>query len=230
MSTPDYDRERRLAAEAGVALVEPGMVVGLGTGSAASHAVRLLGARVRAGLAIRGVPTSTTTRALAGAEGIPLVGIDEVEAIDLTLDGTDEFDPRLNLIKGGGGALLFEKLVATASKQLVILCESRKEVHELGAFPLPIEVVPVGWRSTARRLEALEGRPELRRTQTGSPFVTDGGHYILDVPFGPIRDPGRLADRIDGIVGVVEHGLFVDLAERVLMGRGDRLETFVAHR
>lgn len=217
----DADREKRLAAAAGVALVEPGMIVGLGTGSTAAHAVRLLGQRVREGLDIRGVPTSAATRRLALSEGIPLTGFEEVSRIDLALDGTDEFDPELRLIKGGGGALLFEKIVACAAERFVVFCEAKKEVAALGAFPLPVEVIPFGWELVAARIRALGGEPRLRTNADGTVFRSDAEHYILDVSFGVIREPEALAEALDRITGVVEHGLFLGLTERVLVGDGE---------
>lgn len=220
MTDDPRDGEKRRAAEAGVALVEPGMVVGLGTGSTAAHVVRLLGARVRAGLAVRGVPTSAATRALAVAEGIPLVSLDEVERVDLTLDGADEIGPGLALVKGGGGALLHEKIVAAASRRVVIVADSAKLVARLGAFPLPVELIPFGWRQAASRLAAL-GAHVTRRERDGAPFVTDEGNYLVDCGFGAIDDAAALASRIAPITGVVEHGLFTGLASMAIVGTGE---------
>jgi ribose 5-phosphate isomerase A len=213
----DADREKRLAAERAVAEVEDGMVVGLGTGSAASHAVRLLGARVRGGLSIRGVPTSNATRALAEAEGIALTDLARDPVVDLTIDGADELTPALALTKGGGGALLFEKIVAASSRRMIVVAEAKKRVERLGAFPTPIEIVPLAAPLVTRGLERLGARAV--RPRAG--FVTDGGHVILDADFGPIDDPERLAHALDHLVGVVEHGLFVGLAARAYVGVGD---------
>jgi ribose 5-phosphate isomerase A len=213
----DADREKRLAAEWAVAEVEDGMVVGLGTGTAASHAVRLLGARVGGGLSIRGVPTSNATRALAEAEDIPLTDLAEVPVVDLTIDGADELTPSLALTKGGGGALLFEKIVAASSRRMVVVAEAAKRVARLGAFPTPIEIVPLAAPLVTRALEHLGAHAV--RPRTG--FLTDGGHVILDADFGLVDDPERLAHALDHLVGVVEHGLFVGLAARAYVGVGE---------
>jgi ribose 5-phosphate isomerase A len=229
MTTNDAEREKELSAAAAVALVEDGMVVGLGTGSTAKHAVRMIGERVRAGLKIRGIPTSSVTKTQADQEGIPLVGFDEITKIDLTIDGADEFDPHLRLTKGGGGALLFEKIVAAASDRLIVVCDAKKEVPFLGAFPLPVEVVPFGWQQVAARIKELGAQAGLRTRSDGKPFVTDAHHYILDCRFGEIRDPPALARALDAIVGVVEHGLFIDLADRVILAEGDRVREIKRH-
>ena len=215
----DRDQEKLVAARASVALVEAGMVVGLGTGSTAAHVVRLLGERVRGGLAVTAVPTSESTRALAEHEGIPLVALDDVEALDLTIDGADEIDPALALIKGGGAALLHEKIVWSASRRCVVVADSAKLVARLGAFPLAVEVIRLGWRHAARRLEAL-GATVARREVNGAPRLTEEENYILDCRFGAIDDPARLAASIDAITGVVEHGLFVAMATEAVVGEG----------
>ena len=208
----DRDREKQVAALAALRWIEPGMVVGLGTGSTAAHVVAALGARVRAGLDIRGVPTSDATRRIAEQSGIPLVPLDDVAALDVTIDGADEIGPGLALVKGGGGALLHEKIVAAASRRLVIVGDSGKLVARLGAYPLPVEVVPFGWRHAARRLEALGARVT-RREANGAPYATQEGNWIVDCDFGAIDDPASLAARICAIAGVVEHGLFIGLAD-----------------
>jgi ribose 5-phosphate isomerase A len=218
------EREKQLAAEASVALVEPGMVLGLGTGSTAVYAVRKLGERVRGGLKVRGLPTSEATRRLAEAEGIPLVTFADVTTLDLTLDGADEFDPRLNLIKGGGGALFREKIVAAASRRLVIFADGSKRVLQLGRFPLPVEVNPFGWQAAAARIEALGGRVKLRGGPE-QPFVTDNQGYVLDCAFGAIADPAGLEQRLRAITGVTVTGLFVAMAELVIVANGERVET-----
>jgi ribose 5-phosphate isomerase A len=212
------DEEKAAAAERAVARVREGMVVGLGTGSTAAHFVRGLGRRVRAGLSVRGIPTSRATEALAKDVGIPLVGFDVTTTIDLTVDGADEVGPDLALVKGGGGALLREKIVAAASRRVLIVADSGKVKETLGAFPLPVEVVPFGWQATAERLAALGSRVTLRRDRSGSPFVTDGGNHVLDCAFGAIPDPAGLARRVREVIGVVEHGLFVGLAHEVFVG------------
>ena len=215
----DRDAEKRNAAERALAYVEDGMVLGLGTGSTAAHVVRALGRRVREGLRMRGVPTSRATHALAVECGVPLVSLVEVTRLDLTIDGADEVDPELRLIKGGGGALLREKIVASVSDRVVIVVDSGKLVPRLGAFPLPVEVTPFAWRVVAERLAETGCTPRLRRNAHGEPFVTDEANYLLDGAYGRIDDPARLARRIRDIVGVVEHGLFLGLAHAVIVGR-----------
>jgi ribose 5-phosphate isomerase A len=218
------EREKQLAAEACVELVESGMVLGLGTGSTAAFAVRKLGARVRGGLRVRGLPTSEATRRLAEAEGIPLTTFAEVTELDLTLDGADEFDPQLNLIKGGGGALFREKIVAAASRRLVIFADGSKRVERLGRFPLPVEVNPFGWQATAARIAALGAQVTLRGGEE-KPFVTDNHGYVLDCAFGAIPAPAALEARLRGITGVTVTGLFVAMADAVLVATGERVET-----
>jgi ribose 5-phosphate isomerase A len=212
---------KRLAAERALALVEPGMTLGLGTGSTAAIFVELLGRRVAAGLDVRGVPTSERTRAQAYALDIPLVGFDEVDTLDLAVDGADELDPALRLIKGGGGALLHEKVVAAAARRFVVIVDEAKRVARLGAFPLPVEVIRFGHERVMRALAARGARAVLRRGADGAPFVTDSGHHIVDAHFGAIDDPEALAAWLDGTVGVVEHGLFLGMAERVVVGTAD---------
>ena len=216
------DDLKQQAAALGVESVRDGMVVGLGTGSTAEHAVRLLGQKVAAGLQIRGVPTSEATARLAREVGIPLVDFESIWGIDVTLDGADEVDSDLNLIKGGGGALLREKIVAAASKELIVLVDLRKLVPRLGEhFPLPVEVTVFGWQQTARHLAAVGGQPKLR-TNGGKPFVTDNHNYILDCRFpGGIDDPARVEHDIDKVPGVVESGLFIGMARRVIVGYPD---------
>ncbi len=222
--TSDIDAEKRCAAERAVAYVEDGMTLGLGTGSTAAHAVRLLGKRVRAGLDVRGVPTSRATQALAEACGVPLATLDDVTRLDLTIDGADEVDPDLALIKGAGGALLREKIVASVSDRLVIVVDSSKLVERLGAFDLPVEVTPFAVSVATPALEATGCRVTLRRGAEGAPFVTDEGNAMLDCAYGAIDDPRALAQRLNAIVGVVEHGLFLDMADTVIVGRAGGVE------
>lgn len=220
------DREKQLAAEAAAELVQGGMTIGLGTGSTAVHAVRRIGERVRAGLRIRALPTSRATEALARELAIPLVDFSQVVTLDLTLDGADEFDPHLNLTKGGGGALFREKIVAAASRELVIFADSSKRVPELGRFPLPLEVNPFGWQVVAAKVAALGAEVSLRQAgqQAGNaPFVTDNQGYILDCRFGRIPDPPALHRQLSGITGVVETGLFCGMAKEVFLGEGERV-------
>lgn len=219
-----HDREKQLAAEAAVDLVEAGMVLGLGTGSTAAFAVRKLGQRVRDGLRVRCLPTSEATRRLAEAEGIPLTTFAEVTRLDLTLDGADEFDPQLNLIKGGGGALFREKIVAAASQRLVIFADGSKRVPVLGHFPLPVEVNPFGWQAAAARIESLGAHATLRGG-SAQPFVTDNHGYVLDCAFGTIADPAALELQLRAITGVMVTGLFVGMAEAVLCATGETVET-----
>jgi ribose 5-phosphate isomerase A len=224
------DDERLRAAEAALSEVRDGMKLGLGTGRTADHFVRLLAARVHAGLKIAGVPTSEKTARLARAEGVPLISLDDEPVLDLTVDGADEIDPSLRLIKGGGGALLREKIVAAASRRVIVVGDAGKLVATLGAFPLPIEVVPFGLAATRLAIEkaagsiGLAGELVLRADPAGKPFVTDGGHHIFDAHFGRIPDPESLADALGSIPGVVEHGLFIGLASTAIIARGDCIE------
>jgi len=216
MNAETYKRE---AAAGALDFVRPGMRLGLGTGSTAKPFVEMLGERVRAGLDVIAVPTSEATRALAEQCGIRLTTLDETPALDLTIDGADEIAPDLALIKGGGGALLREKIVAAASARMVVIADSSKWVAALGRFPLPIEVVPFGLGATERAVAAAiattgnSGPLALRRDKAGHAFVTDGGHFILDAALQKIADPRSLADRLAAIPGVVEHGLFIGLAQ-----------------
>jgi ribose 5-phosphate isomerase A len=214
------DLEKAAAARASLRFVHEGNIVGLGTGSTAAYAVRFLGERVRAGLKIRGIPTSVQTKQLATSVGIPLTTLDEFQEIDVTIDGADEFDPQLRLMKGGGGALLREKVVAFASRQVVIIADSSKQVAMLGKFPLPVEVIPFAQRLLAKRIAALGATVKLRQDAKGNPFVSDEGHHILDCSFGQIPDPPALARTLRDMPGVVEHGLFIDLASVVLVAKG----------
>ena len=220
------DHEKELAARASLAYVQDGFVVGLGTGSTAAPMVRLLGEKVRAGLKIRGIPTSVQTEKLAASLGIPLTTLAEVQEIDVTIDGADEFDPSLRLTKGGGGALLREKIVASASRQVVIISDSSKQVAVLGKFPLPVEVIKFAQPLVRKKISAMGAKVELRRTPAGEPFVTDEGNHILDCNFGQILDPPALARALSDTPGVVEHGLFINLASVVLMGKGDSVVEF----
>ncbi len=213
------DAQKQAAGEAAAELVEAGMVVGLGTGSTAAWFVKALAAR---SLDIRGVPTSEATANLARELGIPLVGLDDVKAIDLTVDGADEIGPGLSLIKGGGAALLREKLVWEASRRCVVIADAAKVVKVLGQFPLPIEVVRFGHPHTGRRLADIAAEfelppPRLRTAERGV-VVTDGGNVIYDLAAGAIPDPAALAGALKSLTGVVEHGLFLDLADAALVG------------
>ncbi|NWG23260.1 MAG: ribose-5-phosphate isomerase RpiA [Pseudorhodoplanes sp.] len=218
---------KRQAAARALEFVRPGMRLGLGTGSTARHFVELLGERVKAGLAVIGVPTSEATRADAERAGIRLSTLDETPELDLTVDGADEIDPNLSLIKGGGGALLREKIVASASSRMIVIADETKWVPVLGRFPLPIEVVPFGLEATRRAVAAAagvspdSGRIALRKAGEGHVFVTDGGHFILDATLERIPDPAALAGRLAAIPGVVEHGLFIGLAQIAILAGQD---------
>lgn len=221
------DAQKRAAAARAVEFVRPGMRLGLGTGSTAKHFVELLGERVRAGLDVVGVPTSEATRADATRCGIRLTTLDETPELDLTVDGADEIAADLSLIKGGGGALLREKIVAAASARMIVISDQSKLVATLGHFPLPIEVTPFGLTATRQAIEkAISGiqRPgplSLRQGKDGHPFVTDGGHWIIDAALGRIDDPKAMAHALSGIPGVMEHGLFVGLAHMAIIGGPD---------
>lgn len=214
-----HDLEKDAAAHASLGFVRDGDLVGLGSGSTATFAIELLAEHVRAGLKVRGIPTSRATAELANRLGIPLSNFDEIQEIDVTIDGADEVDPQLRLIKGGGGALLHEKVVASASRQLVIVADSTKEVPVLGKFPLPVEVIAFAQSLVKKEIEALGASAELRLLN-GRPFVTDEGHHILDCHFGQIPDPAALARKLSDTPGVVEHGLFIGMASVVLVARG----------
>jgi ribose 5-phosphate isomerase A len=215
------DQGKRRAAERACDLVQNGMRVGLGTGSTAALFVEELGRRA---LDIVAVPTSEATRRQAESLGIRLATLEEEPELDLTVDGADEIDPALNLIKGGGGALLREKLVAAASRRMVVIADGSKQVAQLGRFPLPVEIVPFGVETTRGRigqclkLLELKAEPRLRHMADGDVFRTDGGHFILDLPLGEIPDPYGLAAALKGVLGVVEHGLFVAMASCALIG------------
>jgi ribose 5-phosphate isomerase A len=221
--TDIQDDEKEAAAHASLQFVHDGQIVGLGTGSTASRAVRLLGAGVKAGLKIRGVPTSVRTKELAEGLGIPLLTLDEVQQIDVTIDGADEIDPQLQLIKGGGGALLREKVIASASRQMVVVGDSSKQVAMLGKFPLPVEIIPFAQGLVSKEIRALGASVSLRLDPTGKPFVTDEGHHILDCSFGQIPDPPSLARQLSDMPGIVEHGLFIHLASVALIAKDGKV-------
>lgn len=217
----DIELQKRQAAARALDWVKPGMRVGLGTGSTARHLVDLLGEKVRAGFDIVGVPTSEATRLQAEKSGIRLSTLDDTPELDVTIDGADEIGPDLSLIKGGGGALLREKIVASASARMIVIADESKWVKALGKFPLPIEVVPFGLTATRRQIRAALGADDsaiaLRAGKDGHPFVTDGGHFILDASLGHISDPGMVATHLAAIPGVVEHGLFIGMANAVVL-------------
>ena len=225
--TMNADAQKRAAAARAVEFVRPGMRLGLGTGSTARPFVDLLAERVRAGLDVTCVPTSEATRAQAEQLGINLTTLDETPELDLTVDGADEIAPDLTLIKGGGGALLREKIVAAASGKMIVIADQSKLVPVLGRFPLPVEIVPFGALATRRAVEAATAAagcpgPALPRLgKDGHPFVTDGGHWLLDAQLQHIADPKTLAERLSAIPGVMEHGLFIGLAWTAIVAGPD---------
>lgn len=220
------------AAAAALDYVKDGMVLGLGTGSTAAHFVRLLGERVRQGLKVKGVPTSEATMIQASQVGVPLLPIDQVTRIDVDIDGADEIDPQFRLIKGGGAALLREKIVAAASAHMVVIADESKLVEVLGAFPLPVEVTPFGFTLTATRVyQALRDTGcagadvALREAgPAGKPVVTDGGNYVLDARALKIPNPEALAEKLQAIPGVVDHGLFIGMARTIIVGKAKGVE------
>jgi ribose 5-phosphate isomerase A len=218
---------KELAAGKSLEFIEDGMVVGLGTGSTATRFIQLLGEQVKRGLKIRGIPTSKRSRELAESLSIPIIDFQRCREIDVAIDGADEIAPGLALIKGGGGALLHEKIVASASKRFVVIADSSKIVTRLGKVPLPVEVIPMAFPLVAGKLVQMGIRPTIRRLNTGSEFITEEGNLILDCECGEIQDPDALAASIRSIVGVVEHGLFLHLAERALVSDGSEVTTLV---
>jgi ribose 5-phosphate isomerase A len=220
------DELKRMAAARALEEVRDGMRLGLGTGSTARHFVDLLGEKVRAGMRVVGVPTSEATRVQAEACGIALTTLDDIDRLDLTVDGADEIDPALDLIKGGGGALLREKIVAAASDRMIVIADDTKWVDVLGRFPLPVEVIPFGLAATRRGIAkafaqcGVSGQMVLRMQPDGHVFVTDGGHWIVDSHLGRIEDAPRLAGLLGAIPGVVEHGLFTNLASVAVLAGG----------
>ena len=219
MTTGDLDSLKKAAGLKAIEFVRDGMVVGLGTGSTAKHMVIALGEQVRAGMKLRGVPTSAETAALARQSGIPLIDNENRWEIDVAIDGADQVDPHFNLIKGGGGALLKEKIVAASAKQFIVMVDHTKQVPVLGgSFPLPIEVIPFGWGSTAREIETLTESRVVLRERNGTPFKTEAGHLILDVRIDRIDRPGELEAALNLIPGVVETGLFVGRTNILIVG------------
>ncbi len=223
-----FEREKENAAIAAIEFVEDGMTIGLGTGSTAKFFVELLAEEIADGLMIKGVPTSEDTRRLAESLGIPLLPIEQVDRIHLTVDGADEVDDKAQLIKGGGAALLREKIIANASDLMIVIADPSKQVELLGAFPLPVEVTPFGYTITAKKVyDALKAagvaRPKIdvRTSGANKPIITDGGNYILDCRCTVIPDAPKAAKLLANVPGVVEHGLFIDIARTVIIGRDD---------
>ncbi len=228
------DRMKKMAAERALGFIESGMKLGLGTGSTAAAFVELLGQRVAAGLDVIGVPTSEATRRQAEALGIRLTTLDDEPYLDLTIDGADELDEQLRLIKGGGGALLREKIVATASDRMLVIADASKRVQVLGKFPLPIEVIPFGLKSTLGMIEMLAddigctGALKVRKLANGELFRTDSGNLIVDAHLGAIEDPEGLDQVLKMVPGVVENGLFIGLADAAVIASADGVEVIEA--
>jgi ribose 5-phosphate isomerase A len=208
---------KKIAAGKAIEYIKDGMTLGLGTGSTAYWAIQGIGEMVKKGLTVRAIATSLQSESLALELGIPIVPFSEIDHLDITIDGADEVDEALNLIKGGGGALLREKIVASATRFYVIIVDESKLVKELGKFPLPVEVAPFGWELTFRRLAKLGGSPGMRMAGD-KPFLTDNQHYILDCPFGLIQNPAQLHEQVSGITGVMEDGFFINMADIVVAG------------
>ncbi len=211
--------EKQLAAREGVKYIKDKQIIGLGTGSTAYFAIVEIGEMVKKGLRINAIPTSAQTAKQAESLNIPLVSIDDVDSIDVTIDGTDEFDANLNLIKGGGGALLKEKMVARITKKQIIIADSSKKVETLGAFKVPVEVLPFSSDFACKRIEEFGGKVKIRRKR-GEIFLTDEKNYIIDADFGLIENPYAISDKLNNIEGVICNGLFLDLADVVIMGKG----------
>lgn len=219
MLSPDEMKEKAGAYAA--ALVTPGMTVGLGTGSTANHFIKAVAGRMKEGLSISAVPTSVKTRELATSLGIPVINFDEAETIHFSVDGADEISEQLNLIKGGGGAMLQEKMIAHTARRFVVIGDESKIVKYLGKFPLPVEVVPYGWKQVKRKVEALGCRNVELRVRNEKTYITDHDHFILDCNFDEILDPGELNARLKSIPGVVETGLFINLAKSAVICYAD---------
>lgn len=210
-------KAKQITGEKAAEYVKDGMIVGLGTGSTAYYAVKKVGEMVRGGLKVKAVPTSKETAELAEEEGIELIELADVDKLDLTIDGADEVDKDFNLTKGGGGALLREKIVASASEKLIIIVDESKLVDKLGAFPLPVEITTFSWQYTKKTIDKFDCSSTIRK-KDGEIFVTDNGNYILDCDFGQIDNPIKLSEELNKIPGVVENGIFAEMAEIVIVG------------
>jgi ribose 5-phosphate isomerase A len=227
MTISTIANEKKLAADEAVKLIRNGQVVGLGTGSTAYYAIMAIGEMVKQGLSITAVPTSQQTKILAASLHIPLVDINTITAIDITIDGADEFTSDLMLIKGGGGALLREKIVASITKQEIIIADASKKVDVLGKFKVPLEVIPFAASYVLNQLLLKQGYGKIRMVG-GTPYITDQGNYIIDADFGMIANPRLLAEELNTITGIVEHGLFINLAAMVIMGKGNAVITYLS--
>ncbi len=225
MNATPQDLAKLAAARHALTFIQPEMIVGLGSGSTATLFIEQLGERVKQGLSIRGIATSISSEKLARQLSIPIIDFTQTPSIDVAVDGADEVAPGLSLIKGGGGNLLREKIVASAAKRFIIVVDASKIVHQLGAFPLPIEVIQMAAPLVAPRLRALGLEPKIRQARDGSgPYITDEGNYILDCHSSGLKDPLTLASELDRIVGLVEHGLFLGMAERVIIADGEQVK------
>ncbi|WP_050616307.1 ribose-5-phosphate isomerase RpiA [Bacillus testis] len=213
--------EKKIVGEKAAEYIKEGMVVGLGTGSTVYYTLQKLGMMVQEGLKVQGVPTSQATESIARQLGIPLLDVDKVDRIDLAIDGADEVDPALRLIKGGGGALLREKIIAHTADRFIVVADSTKCVPKLGAFPLPVEVVQFGYNLTAQKIEGLGGKCRMRMAGD-KPFISDNGHFIFDCIFNELN-PSALGSALNHIPGVVENGLFVDMADRVITMKNEQV-------
>jgi ribose 5-phosphate isomerase A len=224
------DKAKKNAALAAADLIKPGVKLGLGTGTTVAYFIEALGQKIKAGLDIKCVPTSKASHALAVKHGLPMITLEQEPFLDLTVDGADEFDSEFNLIKGGGGALLFEKIVATSSKRMLVIADESKRVDKIGKFPLPIEVIPFGWKATgwkidkAFKLLKIDAKMKLRM-KDGKPFTTDAGHFIIDCAMKGDLDPRRAESIICCLPGVVDTGIFIGVCGRVLMGTDKGVET-----
>jgi ribose 5-phosphate isomerase A len=221
----NLEQEKLLAAREAVKFIENGQIIGLGTGSTANLAIKEIGRMIAEGLEISGVATSNATEKLARSMNIPLLSMDAIDSIDLTVDGTDEFDADLNLIKGGGGALFREKMIARLSKREIIMADSTKKVESLGAFKIPVEVVPIALNFVRKQIEKLGATANVRE-KNGAEFTTDAGNKILDADFGLLEDAKQVSAKLDAIEGVVCHGLFIGLANMIIMADGEEIIKF----
>ncbi|SET53961.1 ribose 5-phosphate isomerase A [Salinibacillus kushneri] len=217
------DKTKQLVGEEVVDYIKDGMKVGLGSGSTMYYMIKKLGDRVKEGLDIEGVPTSNTTAEWAKEFGVPLTDFSKVQELDLAIDGADEVDPNLQLIKGGGGALVREKIVAASAKSFYVIVDESKMVTYLGNFLLPIEVLPFGWEVTANKISDFGCEPKIRKSK-GEPFITDNGNYILDCNFEKIAEPKKLHEELKSLVGVVETGLFINMARKVMVGKDEKVD------
>ncbi len=224
MPTTTVEGEKRVAAEKAVEFVENDMILGLGTGSTVAFVLQALARKVKEGLRVKGIPTSEATAKLARELGIELTDFDHHQICDLVIDGADEVNGNLDLIKGGGGALLREKIVASSARKFIVIVDSLKLVDKLGKFHVPVEVIQFASPLVQRKVTDLGGTGKLRLLPSGQPFITDEGNYILDCNFGLIDKPAELAAQLEKIPGIVEHGLFINYATMVIVGRGDTTE------